>query len=160
MKVSELTDSEQKKLKEVMAKDRLTRKDLFDLVDLNLRLAEGSRAPARTDVQKVCMELFDTLTRVVHEGKSVSVTGFGSFVRYQSPARLARNPQTGERMTAPSRQLPRFLPGALFVQYLNGRPLPKKGPVIGKAAKGSGSAVADYVKAGVLKRRFVKKGAS
>ena len=157
MKVSELSEKDQRKLKEIEAKDRLTRSDLFTLVSLNLRLAEGMEGPDKAAVEKVCMELFGTVVRIVRGNKSISITGFGTFTANESLSRIARNPQTGEKFRAPAKWFPKFLPGALFIQYLNGRPLPKNGPVVGKAPKGSGVATSDYVKAGIRKRRYVKK---
>jgi nucleoid DNA-binding protein len=106
MKVSELSESDQKKLKEIEAKDRLTRSDLFTLVSLNLRLAEGTGAPNRAEVEKVSMELLGTAVRVVQGGKSISITGFGTFTASQSPSRIARNPQTGEKFRTPAKWFP------------------------------------------------------
>lgn len=157
MKVSELSDTDQKRLKAIEVKERLSRDDLFTMVALNLRLAEGMNAPGKDDVEKICMEFLDAVTRTVHQGKSVLITGFGAFAPEERKARKARNPQTGETMRAPARKDVKFSSGALFKQYLNGRSLPKTGPLIGKAPKNSGEAITDYAKAGVHKRRYIKK---
>lgn len=157
MKVSELSETDQKRLEAIRIKDRLTRDDLFTLVALTLRLEEGLSAPSKSQVEKVGLKILDAIATTVHKGQAVQITGFGTFDAHESKSRMARNPQTGEKIKAPARKTPRFSPGALFVQYLNGRALPKKGPIIGKAAKGSGEAIYDFVKAGVNRRKFVKK---
>lgn len=133
-------------------KDRLNREDLVTILAARLNVSE-ERA------EEILVETLGVVIAIVHSGRSLLVTGFGTFSPLTNRARKARNPQTGEVVPTPSRKNVKFSPGALFKQYLNGRPLPKKGPVVGKAAKGSGAATADYVKAGVRTRRYVKKGA-
>lgn len=131
-------------------KDRLNRDDLIDLVASRLKLK-------RDKAEELVVGTLDVIVATVQSGRSLLITGFGTFSPEDRASRNARNPQTGETIKAPARKDVKFAPGTLFRQYLNGRPLPKTGPLVGKAAKGSGKATADYVKAGVIKRRYVKK---
>ena len=131
-------------------KDRLDRDDLVDLMAARLDLK-----PDRA--REILVETLGLIVTTVREGKSLSITGFGSFAPVQVKARKGRNPQNGEPVRILSRRVPKFSPGTLFLQYLNGRPLPKTGPIVAKAAKGSGEANADYAKSGVRKRRYIKK---
>jgi DNA-binding protein HU-beta len=82
--------------------------------------------------------VLDTIVRVVTEGGSVSVTGFGTFTSREWPARWARNPQTGERVRVKKTIRPVFRAGASFVDFVAGRKkLSKKESSIKKAPKGS-----------------------
>lgn len=157
MKVSELSQTDQKRLEAIGVKKRLNKDDLVTLVALKLRMDEGLGSLGKDDVEKVCLELFDAITRIVHNDQSVLITGFGTFGKRDAPARMAHNPQTMEKVKAPAKRVPKFSPAMLFEQYLNGRPVPAKGPVVGKAPKGSGKATGDFVKTGVRKSRYVKK---
>ena len=94
----------------------------------------GSRAAAADAVNAV----LDTIVRAVTAGERVSVTGFGTFEKVDRSARLARNPQTGERVKVKKTAVPRFRPGQGFKDLVSGsKKLPKTGPSVKKAPKGS-----------------------
>lgn len=44
-------------------------------------------------------------------GDKVQMVGFGSFEVKERPARVGRNPRTGEPMTYPACKVPTFKPG-------------------------------------------------
>jgi nucleoid DNA-binding protein len=46
---------------------------------------------------------------IINDGK-VSLTGFGTFLSVEKPARVARNPKTGEKVNVPARITTRFKP--------------------------------------------------
>lgn len=78
------------------------------------------------------------IVRTVTNGDRVSVTGFGTFEKVDRSARLARNPQTGERVKVKKTAVPRFRPGQGFKDLVSGsKKLPKFGPSVKKAPKGS-----------------------
>ncbi|WP_055585515.1 HU family DNA-binding protein [Peterkaempfera griseoplana] len=82
--------------------------------------------------------VLDTVTRALADGHAVSVTGFGTFEPVDTPARTARNPQTGDRMQLPASRKVRFRPGAALRGYVTGeRPIPAGR--VHKAGKGSAS---------------------
>ncbi|MGW2860957.1 HU family DNA-binding protein [Streptomyces sp. NPDC001205] len=92
----------------------------------------GSRAVAAEAVEAV----FDSIVRAVAEGRRVRVTGFGSIEPIQRPARLANNPQTGQRVRVEATRAVRFRPGASFKALVGGtKQLPEKGSAIKKAPK-------------------------
>ncbi|GGO93890.1 HU family DNA-binding protein [Wenjunlia tyrosinilytica] len=94
----------------------------------------GSRKAAADAVDAV----LDTIVRAVVAGDRVSVTGFGSFEKVDRPARYARNPQTGERVRVKKTSVPRFRAGQGFKDLVSGsKKLPKSGPSVKKAPKGS-----------------------
>jgi DNA-binding protein HU-beta len=82
--------------------------------------------------------VLDAIVRAVVAGDKVTVTGFGTFDRMNRAARLARNPQTGDPVKVEATAVPRFRAGQGFKDLTSGaRKLPKRGPVVRKAAKGS-----------------------
>lgn len=94
----------------------------------------GGRKAAADAVDAV----LDTIVRAVVAGDRVSVTGFGSFEKVERPARYARNPQTGERVRVRKTSVPRFRAGQGFKDLVSGsKKLPKTGPSVKKAPKGS-----------------------
>lgn len=94
----------------------------------------GGRKAAADAVDAV----LDTIVRAVVAGDRVSVTGFGSFEKVDRPARYARNPQTGERVRVKKTSVPRFRAGQGFKDLVSGaKKLPKTGPSVKKAPKGS-----------------------
>ncbi|WP_431681270.1 HU family DNA-binding protein [Kitasatospora sp. KL5] len=97
----------------------------------------GSRRAAAEAVEVV----LDTIARTLAEGSSVSVTGFGVFEPAERASRLARNPQTGDRVTIPARRVPRFRPHQRLKDLTDGRrPLPTVGSSIRKDPKGTHTA--------------------
>ena len=50
----------------------------------------------------------------VRKGKQAKLTGFGIFYRAHRKARQGRNPQNGETVNVPSKQVARFKPGKRF----------------------------------------------
>jgi len=94
----------------------------------------GGRRAAAEAVDAV----LDTIVRAVTAGERVSVTGFGTFEKVDRSARFARNPQTGERVKVKKTAVPRFRPGQGFKDLVSGsKKLPKSGPSVKKAPKGS-----------------------
>ncbi|MFC1414587.1 HU family DNA-binding protein [Streptacidiphilus sp. N1-12] len=94
----------------------------------------GGRRAAAEAVDAV----LDTIVRAVTAGDRVSVTGFGTFEKVDRSARFARNPQTGERVKVKKTAVPRFRPGQGFKDLVSGsKKLPKTGPSVKKAPKGS-----------------------
>lgn len=82
--------------------------------------------------------VLDVIVREVTAGRRVSVTGFGTFEKVDRPARYARNPQTGERVRVKKTAVPRFRPGRGFKDLTSGvKKLPKQGPAVRKAPKGT-----------------------
>ncbi len=68
--------------------------------------------------KKTCREAVDTVTSVITEslarGEKVTLVGFGSFKVITRKARRGRNPQTGEEIQIPSKDVPKFEPGKNF----------------------------------------------
>ncbi|MCX4682073.1 HU family DNA-binding protein [Streptomyces sp. NBC_01433] len=84
--------------------------------------------------------VLDTMVRRVLNGDDISVTGFGRLHSVHTPARRARNPQTGASVLIPRRKHIKFSPGAAFTAMVRGeRPVPPTGrSAASKRPKGSG----------------------
>lgn len=93
---------------------------------------------SRKDAVRAVDAVLDTITRTVTSGESVSVTGFGTFYRSARAARLARNPQNGDRVRVAETAVPRFRAGQGFKDLVSGATaLPETGTAVRKAPKGS-----------------------
>ncbi|MEY9876597.1 nucleoid DNA-binding protein [Streptacidiphilus sp. MAP12-33] len=102
----------------------------------------GGDHPSKTAALRAATEavdaVLDTITRTVTEGGNVSITGFGTFEAVDRAARRARNPQTGDKVRVKATRVPRFRPGQGFKDLVSGaKKLPKTGPTVRKAPKGS-----------------------
>lgn len=64
--------------------------------------------------------VLDTITRNVVNGTKISITGFGSFEKVERPARVARNPRTGERVRVKKSSVPKFRAGQAFKDVVSG----------------------------------------
>ena len=78
------------------------------LIDALAARFEGNRKQAAHALESV----LDTITREVAKGEKVAITGFGSFEKRIREARWVRNPQTGARMKAKKKAVPKFSAGA------------------------------------------------
>lgn len=65
--------------------------------------------------KKVCRETIDkiisTITDTLAKREKVTLVGFGSFKVMTRKSRKGRNPQTGEEIQIPAREVPKFDPG-------------------------------------------------
>lgn len=117
----------------------------------------GGRRAAAEAVDAV----LDAIVRATVAGDRVSVTGFGTFERVDRSARYARNPQTGERVRVKKTSVPRFRPGQGFKDLVSGaKKLPKTGPSVKKAPKGSLTPGKSGATTAAAKRAAAKKSAA
>ncbi len=84
--------------------------------ELMIRLAEVYLANNNTqllgrDVEYSVKVLIDTMTRSLARGQRIEIRGFGSFDLNHRPARIGRNPKTGEKVEVPEKYVPHFKPG-------------------------------------------------
>ena len=84
--------------------------------ELMLRLAElvaaqkGTQLVAK-DVEHSVKVLVDTMTRSLAKGQRIEIRGFGSFDLNHRPARVGRNPKTGDKVEVSEKYVPHFKPG-------------------------------------------------
>jgi DNA-binding protein HU-beta len=93
-----------------------------ELVEALAQHYDGSR----TEAARALNAVVQTITRSTAAGDKVAITGFGVFEKVDRPARMVRNPRTGERKEAPATSVPRFRPGTELKAYVAGqRELPE-----------------------------------
>ena len=93
-----------------------------ELVEALAQHYDGSKAEASRALNAVVQ----TITRSTAAGEKVAITGFGVFEKVERPARMVRNPRTGERKEAPATAVPRFRAGTELKAYVSGqRELPE-----------------------------------
>ena len=62
--------------------------------------------------------VLNTISDAVADGDKVTLPGFGTFEKRDRPARVARNPQTGEAINIKKTSVPAFKAGANFKSYV------------------------------------------
>jgi len=121
------------------------------LIDTLAARYEGNRKAAREALENV----LDTITREVAKGEKVAITGFGSFEKRIRPARMVRNPRTGESIKAKKTAVPKFNAGAELKAVVSGaKKLPK---LTLNAATGTAKAAASTAKKNAAKSAPAKK---
>jgi DNA-binding protein HU-beta len=93
----------------------------------------GSDTPHKTAAEAVDTVL-STIVREVSKGNTVTVAGFGTFLKRKRAARLARNPRTGVAVKVRATSVPSFRPSQNFKDSVTNKvKLPKEGSVISRA---------------------------
>lgn len=82
------------------------------------KLAERT-GMARSVAYEAVESIFDIIASRVAQGGSVSITNFGSFALRDKSARMARNPQTGDRIQVPPRKAVKFAVSPRLVDFAN-----------------------------------------
>jgi DNA-binding protein HU-beta len=82
---------------------------------------------SRKEADVMLTSLLDTITETVCRGEDVAISGFAKFRRIDRPARMARNPATGEMVKVPAKRVARITPLKAFKDsVLSGKPPAKK----------------------------------
>ncbi|MHB1585961.1 MAG: integration host factor subunit beta [Acidiferrobacteraceae bacterium] len=63
------------------------------------------------DVELAVKELLEHMCIALASGQRIEVRGFGSFSLHERPARIGRNPKTGDSVQVPYKRVPHFKPG-------------------------------------------------
>jgi len=71
------------------------------------------------DVERIINRIFDEITGSLAKGNRIELRGFGAFSVKQRPARLGRNPRTGEPVDVPGKYVPFFKTGKELRERLN-----------------------------------------
>lgn len=79
--------------------------------ELIARLAERFPQLVAKDAELSVKVLLDAIAEALAQGDRVEIRGFGSFSLSYRPARIGRNPKTGEQVTVPAKYAPHFKAG-------------------------------------------------
>lgn len=74
------------------------------------QMAKMTKLPKSTC--KDCLEAFiTTVSGALKQGKTIVLTGFGSFMVMKRKSRVGVNPATGKKMQIAAKKVPKFRPG-------------------------------------------------
>jgi len=119
------------------------------LIDAVAERLEVSRRAAGEAVDAV----LEGITGAVVGGDKVSLTGFGTFESAKRPARIARNPRTGEQVKVAAATVPKFRAGQAFKDEVNGaKGAARKAGAKKTAAKRTASASTSAPRAAAMKK--------
>ena len=87
--------------------------------ELIARLAERNPHLFQRDVERIVTTIFDEITAALCRGDRVELRGFGAFSVKYRPARMGRNPRTGEPVSVEEKHVPYFKTGKELRERLN-----------------------------------------
>lgn len=90
--------------------------------ELVARLAERYPHLYHRDVERIVSTVLDEITRALADSDRVELRGFGAFSVKVRPARLGRNPRTGEAVSVQEKRVPFFRTGKELRERLNASP--------------------------------------
>jgi len=79
--------------------------------ELITQLSDKFSQLVHKDAELSVKTIIDSLGNTLSKGDRVEIRGFGSFSLNHRPARLGRNPKTGEKVSVPEKFVPHFKPG-------------------------------------------------
>lgn len=85
-------------------------------------LVEGIAAKAgvsKAVTEKVLKAFMEEVKGGIKKGERVTLVGFGTFYAAERPARMGRNPRTGEEIKIPACTVPKFKAGKALKDELN-----------------------------------------
>ena len=87
--------------------------------ELIARLAEANPHLFQRDVERIVSTVFEEMTSALTRGGRVELRGFGAFSVKRRPARIGRNPRTGDTVHVAEKFVPFFKTGKDLRQRLN-----------------------------------------
>jgi len=88
--------------------------------ELVQRIAERNPHLYQRDVENIVNAILDEVVGALARGDRVELRGFGAFSVKNRPARLGRNPRTGEQVEVAEKHVPFFKTGKEMRERLNG----------------------------------------
>lgn len=91
----------------------LTKSDLID------SLAKNQGHLALKDVELAVKGLLEKMSQELASGERIEIRGFGSFSLHFRPARMGRNPKSGDAVALRGKYVPHFKPGKELRERVN-----------------------------------------
>jgi len=92
---------------------KLIKSEFIELV------ADKQRHLPFEDVEDSVNCILDHIAESLEHGENIEIRGFGTFSLHKRPAKIGRNPQTGELVPVPEKYAPHFKPGKALRDSLN-----------------------------------------
>lgn len=73
------------------------------------------------DVENIIGAVFDEISDGLAQGKRIELRGFGAFCVKNRPARIGRNPRTGEQVAVSEKYVPQFKAGKEIRERINAK---------------------------------------
>jgi len=89
--------------------------------ELIVRLAARNPRLAARDADEAVKLILDMLGDALSQGGRIEIRGFGSFSLNYRPARVGRNPKSGERVQVPAKHVPHFKAGKELRERVDGQ---------------------------------------
>ncbi|MBV6656978.1 MAG: integration host factor subunit beta [Devosiaceae bacterium] len=87
--------------------------------ELIQRITERNPHLFQRDIENVVAAILDSITDALARGDRVELRGFGAFSVKHRPARVGRNPRTGEQVHVDAKTVPFFKTGKEMRERLN-----------------------------------------
>jgi integration host factor subunit beta len=87
--------------------------------ELIQRIAQENPHLYQRDVERIINTVFGEITAALKRGDRVELRGFGAFSVKHRPARIGRNPRTGEPVQVAPKRVPFFKTGKDLRERLN-----------------------------------------
>ena len=104
--------------------------------ELIARLATRYPQLVAKDAEFAVKMILDAMTDSLVQGQRIEIRGFGSFGLNHRPARVGRNPKSGEKVLIPEKRVPHFKPGKELRERVDYKPLDQK-LVMNKGSSGA-----------------------
>ncbi len=89
--------------------------------ELVTRISERNPHLYQRDVEHIVNAVLEEVVSALSRGDRVELRGFGAFSVKNRPARIGRNPRTGEKVAVAEKFVPFFKTGKEMREKLNGR---------------------------------------
>lgn len=87
--------------------------------ELIAKMVENNPHLYQRDVERIVGTIFDEISTALAKGDRVELRGFGAFSVKCRPARIGRNPRTGDTVNVEEKFVPYFKTGKDLRQKLN-----------------------------------------
>lgn len=80
---------------------------------------EKMAVSTKKEAERLVNGFFSTLEGVLEKGEELSIIGFGKFEVVSKPARIGRNPKTGEELKIAAKKAVKFKVGKALAEKVN-----------------------------------------
>ena len=94
----------------------MTKSELIEI------MAQKQKHLPSRDVELAVKHLLEIMSDALSDGERIEIRGFGSFGLNYRPARVGRNPKSGERVHVPEKYVPHFKAGKELRERVDGSP--------------------------------------